>query len=129
MSRIYLGNVGTAILSACLFQYDRIETLDISNNSISDYGAAAISDYLREKNALKELDLSTNFITCHGIIKIAEVIKINAALRLLDVTHNDTCKCRKVKATLSDCLKHNRTLQVLGYHGMTIQLHNIMLLE
>ena len=85
--------------------------LDISHNNISDDGAIAISEYLRLSKTLKELHVSNNDITNKGIIEITQAIQINTALRLIDLKIS---RCKDVVRALSDCLKQNTTLKVLG---------------
>ena len=115
MSSKHLGNVGTIIMSAFLFQNDKIQlkVLDISYNNIFDDGAVAISEYLRANKTLKKLIMSNNEITSLSVIKIIEAIQMNTTLRLLDISHNNISRCREVVTALSDHLKHNNTLQVL----------------
>ena len=109
-----LGNTGAILISAFLYQNDKIQILDLSHNNISDDGAVAISEYLKANKTLEKLDMSNNKITNHGIIKIAEVIKVNTSLKLINVSKNNTSRSTNVAATLSDCLRCNNTLQILG---------------
>ena len=113
MSRKNFGNIGATLVSVLLSQNNRIQKLNISCNHISEMGAAAISEFLKTNRVLKELNISNNNIG-HGIIKIAEAIQMNTTLKLLDISHNDIPRCREVVTALSDHLKHNNTLQVLG---------------
>ena len=107
----FLGNTGT-ILTLAFFH--TIKKLDISYNNISKDGALAISDYLKTEKVLKELNISNNKLSNHGIIKIAEAIQINTTLKLLNISHNGISRCKKVETALSDSLRHNNALQVLG---------------
>ena len=109
-----LGNTGAVLLSTFLYQNDTIQTLDISHNNISDDGAIAIIEYLKANKTLKVLDISSNNITSRGIINIAEAIKINTSLILINVSKNKLTKSTNIATALSDCLKHNSTIQVLG---------------
>ena len=110
----HFGDVGTILISAFLFQNDRMLKLELSYNYISDDGARAISECLKVSKTLKELNISNNMITSLGIIKITEAIQINTTLRLLDILHNNISRCIEVVRVLSDHLRHNNTLQVLG---------------
>ena len=107
------GNIGTSLLTALLFQCDKIQTLNISNNFVSDDGVDTICRYLTTNNTLKELNMSNNFITSVNIIKVAKAIQ-KTTLRLLDISYNKISKCREVMTALEHCLKHNTTLQALG---------------
>ena len=111
MSSKHLGNTGT-ILTLGFFH--TMQTLDISYNNISKDGALAIGEFLKTEKVLKELNISNNKISNHGIIKIAEAIQINTTLKLLDISHNGITRHKEVVTTLSDCLRHNNVLQVLG---------------
>ena len=94
-----------------------LQILDISSNNIKsddDKVYIAISELIKSNNVIKELNISNNKIGSHGIIKIAEAIQINTTLKLLDISHNDVTRCREVTTALSNPLKHNNTLQVLG---------------
>ena len=91
-----------------------LQILDISSNGISDDGGVTISEYLKANATLKELDISNNEITIDGIIEIAKAIAANTTLSLLDVSGNNISKSTKVAIALSDYLKHNNALQVLG---------------
>ena len=114
MSYNFFGDIGTILISACMFQNDRIQKLDISFNDISDDGAAAISEYLKANRALQELYVSNNDITNHGILNITESIQMNTTLRLLDISENYLLKSREIVIALNGHFKHNNSLQVLG---------------
>ena len=114
MSGSHLGNTGTILTLAFLFQNDRTQKLDISNNNISDDGAIAISKYLSVNVTLNELNMSKNIITNHGMILMTEAIHANVTLRSLDISHNNITKCEMMVTVLRQSLKHNNTLQVLG---------------
>ena len=113
-SKKHLGDAGIILISAIFSQTYRIHMLNISHNNISYYGAVAISEYLRATKTLQELNVSHNDITNEGIVKIAEAIQMNTTLRLLDISHNNVSRSRKVVTALSDHLRHNNTLQILG---------------
>ena len=114
MSSQYFGDIGAILTLAFSLQNDIIQSLNISCNDISDDGAVAICEYLKANRMLKELNISNNNITSHGIIKMAEAIQINRTLRLLDISENFIFRHEEVVTTLSNSLKHNNTLKVLG---------------
>ena len=114
MHKMSLGDTGAILISAYIYSNHNIQKVDISHNNISDKGAVAISECLQTNKALKELVMSNNKISNHGIIKIAEAIQISKTLRLIDISCNNTTRCKEVVTALSDCLKHNNGLEVLG---------------
>ena len=114
LSKKCLENIEIILVSGFLFHNDKVQKLNLSHNNISDDGAVVISEYLKANITLKELNISNNKITNNGIIKIAEAIKANTTLSLLDISMNNMARSTEIVATLSDHLKHNNTLQVLG---------------
>ena len=114
MSNKCFRNIGTILVLGFLFQNSKVQILNLSHNNISDDGAVVISDYIKANTTLKELNISNNKITSHGVIKIAEAITENTTICLLDVSMNNISRSTEVVTALSDCLKFNNTLQVLG---------------
>ena len=91
-SGMHFGDTGTTLISAFLFQRDRIQILDLSINAISDDGAVAISEYLKHNGMLQELNISHNEITKEGIVEILKSINSNCPLHALNLTHNIVTK-------------------------------------
>ena len=89
VSNLYFGNVGAILISAFLFQKERIQKLDISYNNISDDGTVAISEYLSSNNTLQQLNLSHNQVSSLGITNMSTALLTNTTLQILDISHNN----------------------------------------
>ena len=111
MSNVHFGDVGATLISAFLFQKDRILKLNISHNNISNDGAVTISKYLNINNTLQQLDISHNQVSCIGIINISKALLTNISLQILDISHNNISNDGAV--AISEYLNNNNTLQQL----------------
>ena len=87
-SDMHFDNNVAILISGFLSQNDRIQSLDLSCNNISDDGAAAISEYLKKNNALQNLNMSHNEVTSEGVIKILKSIHSNSPLHTVNLNHN-----------------------------------------
>ena len=65
-----------------------IQSLDISNNMISDRGVSSISDCFKVNGVLCKLNLSSNKITDEGVMRLAEAIQLITTLQELNISKN-----------------------------------------
>ncbi|XP_053365174.1 protein phosphatase 1 regulatory subunit 37 [Clarias gariepinus] len=74
-----------------LLEYNRtLQTLDLSNNAISDSGLEELSDGLRgQKAGLRTLVLHNNQITHRGMTHLGSVLPFLRTLEMLDLSDND----------------------------------------
>ncbi|KAM9466929.1 uncharacterized protein Hap1MRO34_015898 [Clarias gariepinus] len=74
-----------------LLKYNRtLQTLDLSNNAISDSGLEELSDGLRgQKAGLRTLVLHNNQITHRGMTHLGSVLPFLRTLEMLDLSDND----------------------------------------
>ena len=95
-----------------IFDVKTLQTLDLSNNDLSDDGATTLSDGIKSNNTLLEFNVSSNQITNVGAKKIGEAIQVNIALQKLDISNNKVAD--DGAAAISNSLKSNNLLQELN---------------
>ena len=107
-----INNNGAVNIAKAIQMNTTLQTLDMSNNKISDDGVIAISDYLKRNSLLEKLNLSKNKITDKGANMIAEALQLNTTLKQLDLSIN---KIFGDGATaISNILITNKSLQELN---------------
>ena len=104
-----INNNGAVNIAKAIQMNTTLQTLDMSNNEISDDGVIAISDYLKRNSSLEKLNLSTNNITSEGAKAVAEAIQVNTTLEKLDLSFNKLSD--DGASFISDGLKTNKSLQ------------------
>ena len=112
MSHKHLGDIGTVLISAFLYQNNRVKKLDVSHNNISEDGAIAISECLNNNGTLQELKMSYNKVSDKGIICIAKALQFNRRLQVFDISQNRVSDDGAI--AISECLNNNWTLQELN---------------
>ena len=104
-----IDNYGVTIITTFC---EKLKTLTLSSNKISDDGAVAISKYLKSHNCLQELNLALNAIHDDGVKAMSEAIQVNTILQKLDLSNNKVSDDGAI--AISSCLKHNISLQNLN---------------
>ena len=110
-----LSEVGVRAIAELISCHQRLTSLDLSGNIISDAGAITIAKKLQRNNQLTALMLRENKIGNEGASAIAKILKHNTSLLELELAAN------KIKSSGIECIAHslaeNHTLLLLDLSG------------
>ena len=128
-NKIGINNPLIFFITSALLQNERIDSLDLSNNSISYYGASSLADLLKQRGKIKSLNLSNNQIGDNGALILAMAIESNLDLEELNIEDNNLSdKGRKylVKALLvnEELRGKNTKFQIKGLSKKHIAVAN-----
>ena len=115
LSRNKISDVRAKIISECIKSHTCLLELNLSMNAINDDGARGIAEAICVNTVLQKLNLSNNHITSKGARKFAEAIQANTTLYTLDIANNKVGD--DGAAAISNSLKTNTSLQLLIISG------------
>ncbi|TMW57916.1 hypothetical protein Poli38472_013390 [Pythium oligandrum] len=113
-----LGNVAPKLLGAVLINSDKLRTLDLGFNRITDRGATILAQALEQNASLESLYLSGNDIGATGAAAIATALTKNHTLQSLHLSGNNIGEDGAKE--LAEGLKRNTGLRSLyiGTNGI-----------
>eukprot|EP00731_Ephydatia_muelleri_P004484 Em0002g660a len=97
----------------------KLETLDLSHNTIDNKRALCLGMMLNENNTLKELYLEECELQPEGLEEVIKGVQVNTKLETLVLSYNTIDNKRA--SCLGMMLKENNTLKVLDLDGCGLQ--------
>ena len=118
ISKTEMTEVGTSALSEWCKLNDSLQSLEISDNNITDNGLMRILDNLPGK--LVRLIIKSCWLTYNGAVNVAKLLVINKTLKYLDISENNIGD--DGISAISDSLHVNTTLIQLVARGCQFQI-------
>ena len=71
-----------------LYNTEMLQSIDVSNSSVSSIEIAAIGNYIKHSISLTALNIANSEVNDEEAIQIAEAIEFNSVLQCLDISNN-----------------------------------------